>query len=85
MGEVNRAADVGDDAKSKNGGRYTQDFEAGSRPLTGFSGKCPVRGRMENVWLVAAAVLFVLCIVFIALFAKEASRDDDSSKDHSKG
>ena len=43
------------------------------------------RTRREKIIILIAGILFILCIVFIALFAKELSRNNDSSSASSRG
>jgi preprotein translocase subunit SecG len=72
--------------------RPTEEKAGSSAKLTGSSssseGKFSIRTQLEKILLIVAVILFILCIVFIALLAKETSKNDDSgsaSRGGSKG
>ena len=83
MAEINQGVQVDSEMKSRKNGHFT-DVSPEAR-LAGNSerSKFAIRTQMEKILLVVAGILFVLCIVFIALFAKESSGDDDSSSSSS--
>ena len=76
----NRGADVEVEMGLREGSLVKDTDSAGKSN----NGKFSIRTPMEKILLVVAGILLILCIVFIALLAKESS-DNDGSKVSSTG